>query len=226
MTKKDFDLTGVDTVLFDFDGTLADTNGLIIETWRQTTRTLAGRDISDEEIRASLGEMLVDSFRRIMPDVETDEALRFYREYQQRIFLDRIKLFDGAEDVLRTLRAAGYKTALVTSRLRNSTEKALAHFKIADLFDAVLTASDTDKFKPDPTPVYMILDMVGSLTKEAILIGDTKHDVEAGQAAGVFTVLADWSFALPPEKRAGAPAPDAVIKEMRDILKMLNIYIP
>jgi pyrophosphatase PpaX len=211
------------TVLFDFDGTLMDTNGLIAESWIFTVKTLAGRDISDEEIRSTLGEMLVDSMRRIIPEVDAEHAVDVYRDYQRDKYLDSISLFDGAEEVLRALRAAGCKTALVTSRLKNSTERGLAHFGIAELFDAVLTASDTDKVKPDPEPVFLTLGMVGSKPEEAILIGDTSHDIEAGRAAGVFTVLVDWSWALPPEKRAEAPAPDVVIKDMRDILTLLEL---
>ena len=221
--KEGFDLSRVNAVLFDFDGTLMDTNELISDSWRHTVWELTGRQVSDDEIRLTLGEMLADSMRRLMPDVDTERALDLYRNYQRDIFLDRIKLFDGSEDVLRTLRAAGYKTALVTSRLKGSTERGLAHFGLDCLFDAVLTASDTDVFKPDPAPINIILDKIGSGPKEAIYIGDTTHDIEAGLAAGVFTVLVDWSLALPPDKRADCPAPDTVIKGMLDILDLLGV---
>ena len=221
--KSSLDTSRINTVLFDFDGTLMDTNDLICESWRYTVKTLTGRSMTDDEIRQSLGEILTDSMRRIMPEIDTERAVSLYRDYQHDIYLDRIKLFDGSEEVLRELRAAGYKTALVTSRLKSSTERGLAHFGIDSLFDAVLTASDTEIFKPDPTPIYIILDKLGMRPEDAALIGDTKHDIEAGLAAGVFTVLVDWSFALPPGKRADCPAPDAVIEEMRDILDILGV---
>ena len=221
--KGVFDLTHVKAVLFDFDGTIMDTNELISDSWRYTVGELTGRQISDDEIRLTLGEILSDSMHRLMPDVDTERALDLYRNYQRDIFLDRITLFDGSLDVLRMLRAAGYKTALVTSRLKGSTERGLAHFGLDSLFDAVLTASDTDTFKPDPAPINIILDKIGCGPKEAIYVGDTKHDIEAGLAAGVFTVLVDWSLALPPDKREDCPAPDAVIVKMRDILDLLGV---
>jgi len=213
----------IDTVLFDFDGTLMDTNGLIAASWKHTVRTLSGREISDEEIRSSLGEMLVDSMRRLMPEVDAEAAVDFYREYQRDIYLDSIKPFDGAEEVLRALKAAGYKVALVTSRLKNSTERGLAHFGFTGYFDAVLTASDTEKCKPDPEPLFIILDMIGSRPDQAMYVGDTVHDIEAGRAAGVFTALVGWSYALPSESRAGGPAPDVVIEKMQDILQLLGL---
>jgi len=209
------------TILFDLDGTLIDTNELIVDSWRYTVMTLTGRDITDEEIRGTLGEILLDSMIRVMPDIDPDTALQTYREYQHDIFLDSITLYEGTKEVLTELRKAGCKTALLTSRLRTSCERALAHFGITDLFDAVLTASDTKVFKPDPTPIYYILDELGSRPEEAVIVGDTVHDIEAGLAAGVYTVLVGWSVALPPEKRPTAPAPDAIINKLHDLLTLV-----
>ena len=217
------ELSHVNTVLFDFDGTLLDSNELIADSWRHTVRSLAGREMTDDEIRATFGEILAYSMGSIMPDVDVKQAVETYRTYQHEIFLDRIDLFEGAVEMLHRLKSAGFKTAIVTSRLKSSTERALAHFGLEDFFDAVLTASDTDKFKPDPTPLFIILDRLGSKPGEAVFVGDTVHDIQAGKNAGVFTVLVDFSFALPPWKRAEAPAPDAVIKELKDILKLLCI---
>jgi len=222
MKKPSFDLTRVNTVLFDLDGTLVDTNALVSESWRYTVKTLTGREITDEEIRTTLGEILRDSMIRIMPEIDPDAALETYRNYQRDIFLDRIELFEGAEEVLRALHGAGYKNAIVTSRLRTSCERALAHFGLTDLFEAILTASEGKVFKPDPAPIFKILEELGVKPEEAMFVGDTTHDIEAGLAAGVFTVLVGWSFALPPEKRGNAPEPDAVIENMRDILSLLS----
>ena len=217
-------LHGIKAVLFDLDGTLLDSYDLIADSWRHTVGSLVSRTVSDDEVRRTLGEMLIDSMRRLIPEADPEEAVDFYREYQREVFLDRIRLFEGTEELLAALGKAGIKKALVTSRMRSSTFRALEKFGITDLFDAILTASDTDKFKPDPEPIFMILDMVGCKPGEAILIGDTSHDIEAGRAAGVFTVLANWSVALPPgEARRNAPAPDAAINKLQDILKILNL---
>ena len=221
--KRDTGLSRIDAVLFDFDGTLLDSNELIADSWRYTAITLTGRDISDEEIRSTLGEMLIDSIRRLLPEIDAEYALEYYRDYQREIFLERIKLFDGTEEVLRLLKATGYKTALVTSRLKGSTERGLVHFGIKDLFDAVLTASDTDKFKPDPAPVLMILDMIGRKPEDALFVGDTASDVEAGRAAGVLTALVSWSLALPPEKIPEGLEPDFIINKLSDIPRLLGI---
>ena len=218
------DLSHIKAVLWDFDGTLLDSKDVISESWRHTVMSYTGRDVSDEELRQTFGEMLIDSMRRLMPEVDPVEAVEFYRAYQIDIFLDRIRLYDGTEEVLRALKAAGYRNAIVTSRLTRSTHKALNKFGLTELFDAVLTASDTDKFKPDPAPIYMILDMIGCTPDDAILIGDTSHDIEAGKNAGIITVLVGWSDALPPGKiRDEAPTPDLIIEKLTDLLELLGL---
>ena len=216
-------LSRINTILFDFDGTLMDSNELIADSWRHTIKTMTCGDITDDDIRSTFGEVIADSMDRLLPGADAEEATAVFRGFQNEIFLDRISLFKGAKETLYRLKDAGYKQALVTSRLRQSTNRALVHFGLENHFDAVLTASDTDKFKPDPTPLFIILDSIGRKPEDAMFIGDTVHDIEAGQNAGVFTVLVDFSYALPPGKRTATPAPDKVIMELRDILKLLNI---
>jgi len=218
------DFSIINTVLFDFDGTLLDSYDLIADSWRSTAMRFASRDLSDDEVISTLGEMLIDSMRRLFPEADAEAAVEYFRAYQKEIFLDRIRLFDGAEELLRALKKAGYKNALVTSRMRASTYRALEKFGIGDLFEAVITASDTEKFKPDPEPIFTILDMIGSKPEESIIVGDSAQDIEAGKNAGTFTALVDWSVALPDgEIRENAAAPDVMIYDLRDILALLGV---
>ena len=222
--KNLFDLSNTKAILFDFDGTLLDSIDVIADSWRYTVNHFTDRGITDDEIYLTMGEMLIDSMRWLMPEIDPEEALEFYRKYQREIFLDEIKLFEGTEEVLRALKANGYKTAIVTSRLEGSTHKAIKKFGLEDLFDAVLTANDTKIFKPNPEPLYMVLDMIDSRPDEAIFIGDTVHDIDAGKAAGVYTILVDWALQLPPgEKRESATQADLVIKKLTDILTLLDL---
>jgi pyrophosphatase PpaX len=218
------DLSHIKAILWDLDGTLLDSNDVIAESWQHTVMSYAGRNVTDDEIRRTFGEMLIDSMRWMLPEADPYEALDFYRTYQRTIFLDRISLFGGTEEVLGTLNDAGFKNAIVTSRLKTSTYRALDKFGLTDLFDAVLTADDTEKFKPDPAPLFQILDMIGCKAGEAIFIGDTRQDMEAGKSAGIFTILVDWSDALPPGKiREEATAPDIVIEKLTDIPVLLGL---
>jgi len=221
MGRPDFDLSKVNTVLYDLEGTLVDTNDLISESWSHTVKSLTGRVLTDEEIRRTYGEILQDSMIRLMPEIDPEEALEFFRAYQRGIFLERIRLFDGVEETLKELKERGYKNGLVTSRLRASAMNAVRHFGLGSLFDSIITASDIDVFKPDPAPVFFILDKLGSKPEETIFVGDTIHDIEAGLASGVYTVLVDWSCAIPHDERDDIPAPDAIIEKMPDLLTLV-----
>ena len=209
--------------LFDFDGTVMDTNGLIVESWQYTVKTLTGRDISLDDIRGSLGEVLSFSMERIMPDVDPALSVETYRVYQRDRYLSRIKLFDGTIKTLSALKEDGVKVGMVTSRLANSTFMALDHFNLRQYFDAILTAEDATKSKPDPEPINLMVAKIGADPAKTIYLGDTVHDILAAKAAGVYTILADWSFALPREKRADAPKPDLVIEKMEDLLELFGI---
>jgi pyrophosphatase PpaX len=197
-----------------------DTNGLIIESWHHTVRTLTGREITLDEIRGTLGEVIAYSMARIMPEIDPKVAVATYREYQTDRYLGGIRLFDGVTETLAALRERGVKTGLVTSRLANSTYKALDHFGLRESFDVILTVEDCTKFKPDPAPILLALARLEAAPARTIYLGDTVHDILAAKAAGVYTILADWSVALPPEARSEAPQPDLVLKHMNDLLEL------
>ena len=85
-------------------------------------------------------------------------------------------------------------------------------------FDAVITAGDTDKHKPDPAPILITLDRMGSLPEEAIMVGDTMFDLLCAQNAGVKSVIVDWSVTMTTDEKKQA---DYVIKSAEDLLNIL-----
>lgn len=214
-------LDAVDTLLVDYDGTLMDTNDLVLNSWRYAVRELTGRDIETSELRATFGEVLAVSMARIMPEIPVDVAVDTYRSYQRGRYLNEVHPYEGAAEALSLLKARGYKLGIPTSRLRRSTAQGLEHFGLMPFFDALVTADETTKHKPDPEPLLLTLKALESTPEHALMIGDTKHDMEAARAAGCFCALVDWSVALPPEKRADAPEPDIVLKSWSELPELL-----
>jgi len=215
-----------DTILIDYDGTLMDTNELVLESWLYAIKKLTGKDGDPAEVRRYFGEVIVETMPKLIPGVPAELAIATYREYQIDNYLPRIRPFPGAKEVLAELKKRGCLLGLPTSRLRPTTMQGLEHFELAQYFDAILTAGETEKFKPDPEPIFKIIEMLGSTPERTIMLGDTKHDLEAAGRAGVASVLVDWSVALPaepPEKRAAAPKPDFVVKDWGEVLTKLPI---
>ncbi|MDR1271808.1 MAG: HAD-IA family hydrolase [Clostridiales Family XIII bacterium] len=211
----------IDTVLFDFDGTLVDTNELILNSWMYAIEKLTDRKADPDEVMRTYGEVLSDSMNKLLPEVSAEVAIETYRAYQKDKYLSSIKLYDGAEPVLKRLKEKGFKTAVVTSRLKVSTMLGLEHFGLTEYFDAIVTANDIENHKPSPEPLQTALAEIGGIPEKAVMVGDTKHDICAAKNAGVISVLVDYSVALPVEKRDGAN-PDIIIESLCDILALLG----
>lgn len=214
----------IDTVLFDFDGTIMDTNEVIIQSWQETFRRLEGRETDRETLLKTFGEPLEGTMRDFFPNVPLEEGLEIYRGYQRDNYLPNIRLFPGIRELLDELMQRQVKMALVTSRLRHTTDQALEAFDLGKYFGYVVTADDVTRHKPDPQSVEIALEKIGSAPEHAIQIGDTKHDIQCAHNAGVPAVLVSWSQALAKELKEGFPAeytPDVIIDRPDQILELL-----
>ena len=208
-------------VLFDFDGTIMNTNDIIIQSWQHTFRTIEGKERPLEEITPSFGEPLSVTMKKFFPKRDTDEMVGTYRDYQRSVYAESVHMFPGIADVISTLKANDYLVAIVTSRLWESTTQGLYKFDIAHMFDAVVSAEDTTVHKPDPAPCLICLDKLGVKPEEAIFVGDSKFDVLCAKNAGVQSVLVGWSVCVTEEEKAGVYKPDYFIEKPMDLLAIV-----
>lgn len=211
----------INTILFDFDGTVMNTNDVIINSWQHTFQTLENRKEDVKKIIRTFGEPLAITMEKLFPEVPTHEAVDIYRSYHRDNFGDLITLFPGMKELLQELKERNYKTAMVTSRLRNTTRQGLEKYEIMDYFDAVVTADDTDKHKPDPTPINIALEMLDSAPEGSIMLGDTMFDILCAKNAGVKSVLVGWAMAVTDEDKAGPDKPNYIIEKAEDLLKII-----
>jgi pyrophosphatase PpaX len=211
----------ITTVLFDFDGTLIDTNEVIIQSFQYTFRKVLGKEMPLAEIISNFGEPLAVTMEKML-DIPPEEAMAIYREYHYDKFDELIEIFPGMLDLIHLLKKQGYKLAIVTSRLRHTTMKGLEKYGLEGIFDYVLTADDTDKHKPDPTPITMTLEKLGSKPTEAIMIGDSMFDILCAHNAGVESVLVGWAIAVTEEDKIGPNKPTYIAERAEDILKIIE----
>ncbi len=212
-------MSKIKAVLFDFDGTIMDTNTIILESWEHTFNTVLGRDPVHEEIVATFGEPLDITMAKMFPDRDTNEMVEIYRSYQRHIYKDAITMFPGTREVIHALKEKGYKVAIVTSRFWKSTRTGLYKFDISDMFDAVVSAEDTNIHKPDPTPILLCLEKLGISADEAIMVGDSKFDILCARNAGVRSVLVSWTISVNEEQRREL-APDYYITDAAQLLEI------
>ncbi len=183
-----------DAVLFDLDGTIADTVELMMTCFRHTMRTHLGEVPDDALWLAGLGTPLERQLAGFARDEDEVAAMRdTYRSYQLTIHDRMVRAYPGVPELMSSLRNAGIPTAVVTSKARYVADRTLAACALGDCFTAIITPEDVSSPKPDPEPVFAAMRAVGEPRPERTLfVGDAPADLLSGRAAGVRIGAALW----------------------------------
>lgn len=180
-------------VLFDLDGTLIDSIGLLLASVEHAFEGFDGRAPTEEEWIAGIGTPLA---KQLKVYCETDEQLQAvttrYRTYQRAAHDQITTAFPGTLDVLGSLAASGHPMGIVTSKSNEMMNRALDLTGIGPYMTTRIGADSCTMHKPDPFPVRMALGELGYEADEAVFIGDSPHDINAGNAAGVVSIAALW----------------------------------
>lgn len=184
----------IKNILFDFDGTLADTAPGILAT-QVATFTKMGIPVPTEaQMRSGIGLPLGESLRKAanLPDELIDEAVTTYRALFPIYEVGNVSVFPKVYETLEELKARGIRMAIATSRGSNSLGTFLERFDMARFFEDKVTATDKLPAKPAPDIVLALLDRMGISKDETLVIGDTIFDIGMGNAAGCRTCAVTW----------------------------------
>ena len=172
-------------IVWDFDGTLADTSGGIVQTMQATFRRCGLPLPSPEAVRQTIGLPLPESIARLggLEGKPLDEAVATYRELFEEIGTRNVQLFPGIAEALRRHTEAGHLQAIATSRGHLSVEQLCEKLGIRHHFHFIVACEDVACHKPDPTPVLALARMAGVAPADVEVIGDTTFDIEMGRRA-------------------------------------------
>jgi pyrophosphatase PpaX len=203
-------------LLFDLDGTQIDSIELILSSARSAFEGFQGRAPTDDEWRALIGRPLTDSFREFVPhEPEIERLVARYREHQLLHHDRLVRAYDGVVTVIEQFAREGYPMALVTSKADWLARRALVHVGLDEAIPVVVGCDSTSRHKPHPEPVHHALGLLRAEANGAIFVGDSPHDVEAGQGAGVYTIGVTWgAFSVEEMTRSGA---DLVIHDIQQL---------
>jgi pyrophosphatase PpaX len=207
-------------VLFDLDGTLVDTVPFILAGVRHA---FAGepRGPSDAEWIAGIGTPLRTQLAQFAASpARVELLLQRYRDFWIQHHDAETRLFPGAGDTVRALKAAGHPIGVVTAKLEAGAERTLRHVGLREQVDVIVAADTVERSKPDPMPVRHALDRVGRAPGEAVMIGDSTHDLAAGRGAGTVTAGVCWGAATREEL---APLADHLLDEMAEIAPLIAL---
>ncbi|MEO5667087.1 MAG: HAD-IA family hydrolase [Bdellovibrionota bacterium] len=193
----------IKNVVFDFDGTLVDTMSSVTDGLAAAIKHTTGREITREELIATFGPAPQGVLEQWMPKEKVPEAMAFWLNFEITQGPNTMKVFEGADDLLRFLKEKGYGLAIFTGRDRAGTLRILeAHRWLATLFTEKLLACGDDGHasKPSPEGLETLMRINGFKPADTLMVGDHPHDMMAGKAAGCLTGAALWDLAHVPGK--------------------------
>ena len=181
----------IKAVLFDLDGTLINTNDLILKSFKHTFKTMLDLEPSEEEITMNYGRPLQEIFKSY-DENRIEEMINCYRKINLELHDDECKEFAGVDLMLKTLKSKGIKIGVVTSKKSDMAERGAKLMGIFKYFDTFITPEITTKHKPDPEPLLKCIENLIVPKEEVIYIGDALSDQQSSINAGIDFGYAKW----------------------------------
>jgi phosphoglycolate phosphatase-like HAD superfamily hydrolase len=195
-------------IVWDFDGTLADTRPLIEDGMSSTLRALGRPSALMGEWLACVGLPVDEGLRRtfgVEAGPEMDGLLRLYRSYNWAGNTHLIRPFPGMAELVAELGAMGVRQAIATSKRFKALEPQLEAFGWTSAFHPVVTPDRVRHPKPHPESLEVCLEAHGLRPEEALMVGDTLYDLDMANAAGVPCIGVTYGFADEAQLSAAGP---------------------
>lgn len=216
-----------DVVIFDCDGTLLDTYGLIMFITRKVLEEqFPDRTFTEEEVDAFFGPLLDESFAKYTDDAEKlQECIDLYRKYNTLYHPEFVHAYDGIKELLENLRMLGFKSVIVSNKITKAVKMGLKIAGIDKYIDEVLGAELLASPKPDPDGIMQVIDKYD--LDKVLFVGDTKFDIECGKNVKAIhpalkTVGVTWCKTTRDEfEQLGA---DYIIDNPSELLEVLDKY--
>lgn len=207
-------------IIFDFDGTLADTNRGIIDTFQATLEKMGRKRIDEQKIKSVIGLPLKQNFTVAadMSDEEAERAVAIYRDLFHDVAMKSIVIFPGVEETLRTLAERGVPMAIASSRGTPTLHEISSMLGIDRFIPLRLTFGVEAVARPKPAPdlVHLILSQTGAKPEETLVVGDATFDLEMGKAAGAHTC--GVTYGNQSAQQLATACPDYLIDDLRKLL--------
>ncbi|WP_339206008.1 pyrophosphatase PpaX [Paenibacillus sp. FSL K6-3182] len=215
-------MTGnIKTMLFDLDGTIIDTNELIIRSFIESLQGVAPEGFGREHIIPSMGQPLTDQMKLFSGLDEVTHLVAAYREVNLRLHDEYVKPFDYVIEVIERMHKQGIQIGVVTTKMRLTTERGLKYVGLFDFVDTIVTIDDVVHAKPHPEPVSKAIRLLGADPATTIMVGDSTVDIESAIAAGAIAVGVAWS--LKGEQILKDAGAHHVIHDMRDLYSFVGM---
>ncbi len=204
-------------IIFDFDGTLADTHRDIAELVNMLRKELGFSPKSIEEITSYIGDGVTRLLERAIPEYEQPEDLREkFLELYERNPVMYTRLYPHVRETLSELKNRNYELAILTNKPEKLAKKILNYFGLAHMFSIIVGEDTLPVRKPDPGTVKFILDATDFKKEEASMVGDGLNDIKVAKNAGITSVLAAYGYG--DTEKLKELEPDFIISDFAELL--------
>lgn len=210
----------IECVLFDLDGTIVDTNELIINSFMHALKQNALTPLSREQIIPHMGTTLQQQMRTFSGLEDVSKLELSYRSYNYEHHDSLVRPFPHVNETMEELRRRGIKMGIVTTKIRPTTLKALEMFDLLQYMDTIVTINDVTEPKPHPEPVLTAVRNLGVDLQRTLMVGDSAVDIQSAKAAGVYAVAVAWS--LKGEETLRKYDPDYIIHDMTELYDIVE----
>ena len=181
-------------LIFDWDGTLADSIGRIVESMHAASDRTGFARRDDLAVKGIIGLGLPEAIRSLYPEIGDQELVAFRQHYADHYIAleaEPSPLFDGVLDTLQAFRAEGYHLAVATGKARRGLDRVLKAHGWEDYFD-VIRAADETASKPHPLMLEQILAHCEVRAEQALMVGDSSFDLQMARNAGMGSVAVSY----------------------------------
>ncbi|MCK8489620.1 pyrophosphatase PpaX [Paenibacillus sp. MBLB2552] len=210
----------IDTVLFDLDGTIINTNELIITTFEHVIEKNGLKPHTREEIIPHMGMTLEHQLQIFSGRQDVADLVADYRKYNRERHDELIRDFPHVKEVISKLHDRGITIGIVTTKIKETTLLALNMFGFKPYMKAIVTVEDVKHPKPHPEPILTALRELNADPARTLMVGDSAADLQCAKAAGVQAAGVAWS--LKGEAMLRKYDPDYILQDMTDLYGILG----
>ena len=173
-------------ILFDFDGTLLDSDQMIVVTFQQLYALYKKDNIFDlKKVLTFSGPPIKETLKNEFPDIDQDFIFNEFVRLSTINYDKYVHLFPYVKEMIDTLKRNNIKVGLITSKSRKATMYALSLCALDNVFDIVVCADDVKKTKPDPEGIYKALEALDIAKDDTLYVGDTNYDYFTSENANI-----------------------------------------
>lgn len=211
----------MNAIVFDFDGTLANTLPICFYAFQSVFKEFDKRELSSDTIKEMFGPSETGIIRNNLLHPNKEEAIEYFYQNYLESHKSLVDVNPDILELLKSLKEADIKTGIFTGKAKRSLDISLKALNMEGLFDVIITGDDVIKPKPDPEGLLKALSLLQVENSEAIYIGDSDADILAGVQANVYTIGVQW---LPEYQTSTfSEQPDVIIKSVKELQRLLKV---